>query len=279
MKLFVGLGNPGTKYARNRHNIGFMALDRIRERHNLSAWRKRFQGTTSDGEIDGQRVLLLKPETYMNESGRSVGAAARFLKIGLPDLIVFHDELDLQPGKLRIKSGGGNAGHNGLRSITSHLDNDYARVRIGIGHPGRKELVSGYVLHDFSRADGDWIDPLLDAIADAAGWLARGDSARFQTEIARHLGDDSPKPGKRAGDASKSPPTAQSRPPSGRQDPATRAGNRPPRPSQRDLARNAATSTPRQESGSQGSGRTALGDKLKQLLGRRTFNNKDRKGS
>ncbi|MBN9278906.1 MAG: aminoacyl-tRNA hydrolase, partial [Hyphomicrobium sp.] len=153
-------------------------------------WRRRFQGYAADGELDGTKVLLLKPETYMNESGRAVGEAARFLKLGTSDIVVFHDELDLLPGKLKVKTGGGNAGHNGLRSITAHLDNEYARVRIGIGHPGAKELVQAWVLHDFSRADQDWLEPMLDAIADAAPRLAANDAARFLTDVARALSND-----------------------------------------------------------------------------------------
>jgi len=185
MKLFVGLGNPGPKYARHRHNVGFMAVDRIAERHGFSPWRRRFQGETAEGTIGGERVLLLKPITYMNESGRAVGEAARFLKIDLADIVVFHDELDLAPGKVRVKTGGGNAGHNGLRSISAHVGNDFVRVRIGIGHPGSKEAVVPYVLHDFAKADQEWLDPLLDNIANAAGRLAAGDTARFLTDIAR----------------------------------------------------------------------------------------------
>lgn len=185
MKLFVGLGNPGAKYARHRHNVGFMAVERIAERHAFGPWRRRFQGLAADGELDGTKVLLLKPDTYMNESGRAVGEAARFLKLATGDIVVFHDELDLLPGKLKVKTGGGNAGHNGLRSITAHLDNEYERVRIGIGHPGAKELVQSWVLHDFARADVDWLEPLLDAMADAAPRLASGDAARFLTEVAR----------------------------------------------------------------------------------------------
>jgi PTH1 family peptidyl-tRNA hydrolase len=184
MKLFVGLGNVGDKYAGNRHNVGFMAVDRIAVKHGFSAWKRRFQGETAEGTIAGERVLLLKPSTYMNESGRSVGEAVRFLKIDLGDLIVFHDELDLEPGKLKVKTGGGNAGHNGLRSITAHLDNDYIRVRIGIGHPGAKDAVSHYVLHDFAKADQEWLELMLDAMADAAGRLAKNDSSRFMSEVA-----------------------------------------------------------------------------------------------
>src|SRR5262249_30802979 len=146
MKLFVGLGNPGDKYARHRHNVGFMAVDRIASRHRFPAWRKRFHGWLADGEIAGERVLLLKPDTYMNESGQSVGEAQRFHKIAEADVLAFHDELDLAPGKLRIKVGGGNAGHNGLRSLSAHVGNDYQRVRIGIGHPGNKDVVHHWVL-------------------------------------------------------------------------------------------------------------------------------------
>ena len=214
MKLVVGLGNPGAKYARHRHNVGFMAVERIAERHRFGPWRKRFQGYACDGELDGTKVLLLKPETYMNESGRAVGEAARFLKLATSDIVVIHDELDLLPGKLKVKSGGGNAGHNGLRSITAHLDNEYTRVRVGIGHPGVKELVQSWVLHDFSREDQAWLDPLLDAIADAAPRLVAGDSARFLTDVARTLddgaADDHPAPRKKAAgdapDAAREPP-------------------------------------------------------------------------
>ena len=184
MKLFVGLGNPGDTYARNRHNIGFMALDRIVARASFPAWRRRFQGLVSEGDLGGSRVMLLKPQTYMNDSGRAVGEAVRFHKMDVTDIVVFHDELDLAPGKIKVKSGGGNAGHNGLRSITDHCGNDYARVRLGIGHPGAKELVHGYVLHDFARADAQWLDTLLDAVTDAAPHLAGGDQARFLSEVA-----------------------------------------------------------------------------------------------
>jgi peptidyl-tRNA hydrolase, PTH1 family len=187
MKLFVGLGNPGSEYARHRHNVGFLALDRIAERHGFSPWKKRFHGLTCEGAIASKRVVLLKPQTYMNDSGRSVGEACRYLKIAEADLYVFHDELDLAPGKLKVKTGGGNAGHNGLRSISAHLSNEYVRVRIGIGHPGSKDLVTIHVLHDFAKADAAWLDPLLDAIADAAGRLAGGDEARFLTDVARTL--------------------------------------------------------------------------------------------
>ena len=207
MKLLVGLGNPGGKYARHRHNVGFMALERIAGRHTFSPWRKKFQGEAADGEIAGEKCLLLKPQTYMNDSGRSVGEALRFLKLEVADLIVFHDELDLAPGKLKVKAGGGNAGHNGLRSISAHQGNDYVRVRIGIGHPGHKDAVHGYVLHDFARSEDAWLEPLLDAMADAAGRLVTGDAARFMSDVALALKDEdaastaptpAPKPVKKA---------------------------------------------------------------------------------
>jgi PTH1 family peptidyl-tRNA hydrolase len=187
MKLIVGLGNPGKTYARHRHNVGFMALERIADRHDLGPWRKRYRGLVAEGLIGGRRVMLLMPQTYMNDSGQAVGEAQRYLKIPERDVYVLHDEIDLAPGKLKVKAGGGNAGHNGLRSITAHVGNDYARVRIGVGHPGSKDAVSGYVLHDFAKADQAWLEPMLDAIADAAGRLAAGDDARFLTDVARRL--------------------------------------------------------------------------------------------
>src|SRR5687767_3840507 len=161
MKLFVGLGNPGGEYAFHRHNVGFMAVDAIAASHSFPAWRKRFSGVAAEGKLGGETVLLLKPQTYMNESGRSVGEAIRFYKLDLADVIVFHDELDLAPGKIRVKRGGGVAGHNGLRSLTAHVGNDYWRVRIGIGHPGHRDLVTHHVLRDFAKADRDWLKPLL----------------------------------------------------------------------------------------------------------------------
>jgi PTH1 family peptidyl-tRNA hydrolase len=190
MKLFVGLGNPGDKYARNRHNVGFMAVERIAARHGFGPWRKKFSGLAADGEIDGEKVLLLEPQTYMNDSGQSVGEAMRFHKLAEDDIAVFHDEIDLAPGKLKVKVGGGNAGHNGLRSISAHIGNDYRRVRIGVGHPGVKELVHAWVLRDFAKADQEWLDALLDAIADAAGRLAAGDEARFLTDVSRKLREE-----------------------------------------------------------------------------------------
>ncbi len=185
MKLFVGLGNPGPKYSGNRHNIGFMAVERIAAQLRFTAWRRKFDGLVAEGDIGGERVLLLKPETYMNDSGRAVGEAARFHKIDLADIVLFHDELDLDPARVKVKVGGGNAGHKGLRSTSAHVGNEYVRVRIGIGHPGHKDAVTHYVLGDFAKAEAAWIEPLLDAIATSAGWLAKGDTARFQSDVAR----------------------------------------------------------------------------------------------
>jgi PTH1 family peptidyl-tRNA hydrolase len=183
MFLFVGLGNPGREYAGNRHNIGFMALDAIQRAFRAPPWRKKFQGEASEAEIDGERVILLKPMTYMNESGRAVGEAARFLKIPLSNVVVFHDELDLAPAKLRVKVGGGAAGHNGLRSISQLVGNDYKRVRMGIGHPGAKELVHSYVLNDFAKAEHGWVEAMCGLCARHAGWLTKPDDAGFQNKI------------------------------------------------------------------------------------------------
>lgn len=182
MLLLVGLGNPGPKYAKNRHNIGFMAVDRIAARHGFGPWRARFQADVAEGAIAGVKALLMKPRTYMNDSGRAVAEAARFYKTALADVIAFHDELDLAPGKLRVKVGGGNAGHNGLRSITAHMGNDYKRVRLGIGHPGRDAVLS-YVLNDFSKSEQPWVDALTDAVAEAADLLARGEDESFQNKV------------------------------------------------------------------------------------------------
>jgi PTH1 family peptidyl-tRNA hydrolase len=183
MLLLVGLGNPGARYAGNRHNIGFMTVDAIAKRHGIGPWRRRFQGVTAEGPIGGERLLLLLPGTFMNESGRAVAEAAHFYKLTPDAITVFHDELDLAPGKVRVKSGGGVAGHNGLRSITEHIGNDYRRVRIGIGHPGVKELVHGYVLSDFSKSDRDWVEALTSIIADNADLLAKGGDASFQNKV------------------------------------------------------------------------------------------------
>jgi peptidyl-tRNA hydrolase, PTH1 family len=183
MRLFVGLGNPGPRYAGNRHNIGFMALDAIARRHGAAPWRRRFQGEASEAVVGGARLLLLKPATYMNESGRAVADAQRFYKVALDDVVVFHDELDLPPAKLRVKRGGGNAGHNGLRSITASCGNEYWRARLGIGHPGDKALVHAYVLNDFAKSEAPWVEDLCDAVADHAGMLAEGEDTNFQNKV------------------------------------------------------------------------------------------------
>ena len=187
MILLAGLGNPGEKYARHRHKIGFMAVDAIAAAHGFAPWRVRFRGLASEGSIAGVKTLLLKPQTYMNESGRSVGEALRFYKLPLDALVVLYDELDLAPGKLRVKQGGGAAGHNGIRSITAHAGEAFWRVRLGIGHPGDKARVTGHVLGDFAKVDADWLEPMLDAIAAEAGWLAKADMARFATAVAQRL--------------------------------------------------------------------------------------------
>ena len=181
--LIAGLGNPGEKYAGHRHNVGFMAVEAIAGKHRFAAWRQRFHGYISEGTLAGRKTLLLKPMTYMNESGRSVGEAVRYLKLPLDSVVVIHDELDLAPGKLRAKQGGGDAGHNGLRSITAAISPDYRRVRIGIGHPG-KPAVLAYALHDFSKADREWLNPLLEAVAEAAPCLAADDDAGFMNKVA-----------------------------------------------------------------------------------------------
>lgn len=184
MRLLVGLGNPGSKYQHHRHNIGFMALDEIAQRHNFPNFRNRFNGLWSEGTLGFTKCALLKPQTYMNESGQAVGEAIRYLKIALDDVVVFHDELDLAPGKLRCKQGGGHAGHNGLRSIDAHCGAGYYRVRLGIGHPGVKELVHSHVLSDFSGEEKLWLKPLLQAIAEAANLLAESPLDKFQTKTA-----------------------------------------------------------------------------------------------
>jgi PTH1 family peptidyl-tRNA hydrolase len=183
MLLIAGLGNPGRRYAGHRHNIGFMAADAIHRRHHFSPWRARFEGEISEGSPGGDKALLLKPATYMNESGRSVGQAIRFYKLRAADVVVIYDELDLPPGKLRMKAGGSTAGHKGLKSIEAHIGKDFRRMRLGIGHPGAKELVNGYVLHDFAKADEEWRRPLLDAIAENVGLLEKGEDATFMNRI------------------------------------------------------------------------------------------------
>ena len=183
MRLFVGLGNPGTKHAHNRHNIGFMVVDQIARRHGFAPWRRRFQGETSEGTLDGERVVLLRPTTFMNESGRAVQDAANFFKLGESEITVFQDELELPPGKVRVKVGGGIAGHNGLRSISAHVGNEYRRVRLGIGHPGVKELVHSHVLSDFAKSDRPWVEALCEAVADNAGLLVARRDSTFQNKV------------------------------------------------------------------------------------------------
>ena len=184
MKLWVGLGNPGPQYAFHRHNVGFMVLDTIAEVHRFGPVQKKFQGWLQEGRIGTEKVLLLKPATFMTERGRAVGEAMRFYKLGLDALTVFHDELDLAPFKVKVKQGGGTAGHNGLRSIDQHLGADFQRVRLGIGHPGHKDRVTGYVLGNFAKAEQDDLVDMLGAIASEADWLARGDSVRFMNDVA-----------------------------------------------------------------------------------------------
>jgi PTH1 family peptidyl-tRNA hydrolase len=183
MQILVGLGNPGSRYAGNRHNIGFMVLDAIAREHRAAPWRRRFQSEASEAVIGGERVLLLKPQTFMNDSGRAVGEAARFFKTELDAITVFHDELDLNEGKLRVKSGGGDAGHNGLRSITAHLGSGYRRVRLGIGHPGDKNLVHPYVLSDFFKEEWPWVKDLTEACAQFVPLLLQGEDASFSNKV------------------------------------------------------------------------------------------------
>ena len=187
MKLFAGLGNPGAKYASNRHNIGFMAVRAIADAHGFAPWRSKFQGQISEGRLGAEKVILLMPQTFMNLSGQSVSEAMRFHKLKPEDLVVFHDELDLAPGKLRCKQGGGHAGHNGLRSIHGHIGPEYARVRLGIGHPGHRDRVAPYVLSDFAKADQGWLDDLMRGIADGAEALAGGDLGRFSNAVALRM--------------------------------------------------------------------------------------------
>jgi PTH1 family peptidyl-tRNA hydrolase len=206
MLVIAGLGNPGTKYANNRHNVGFMAADAIARRHSFSPWSKKFQAEIASGTLAGEKVLLVKPLTFMNLSGQSVGEALRFHKLSPSDLVVLYDELDLAPGKVRIKTGGGAGGHNGIRSLDAHVGKDYRRVRIGIGHPGVKEMVHNHVLGDFAKADREWLDPLLEAIADNAEMLARGDDNGFMNKLSLAV----PGGGKRGGEEEKPAPRGQS---------------------------------------------------------------------
>ena len=184
MQILVGLGNPGTKYEKNRHNIGFMAVNEIANAHGFAPWRSKFQGQMTEGRLGSQKVILLKPETFMNLSGQSVGDAMRFYKLSATDVVVFHDELDLAPGKCRVKTGGGHAGHNGLRSIHQHIGEAYHRVRLGIGHPGHKDRVAGYVLSDFAKSEQGWLDDVIRGIGTGAPKLAEGDWGGFMNAVA-----------------------------------------------------------------------------------------------
>ncbi|MCO6185461.1 aminoacyl-tRNA hydrolase [Rhizobium sp. L1K21] len=197
MKIIAGLGNPGAKYAGNRHNIGFMAVDAIHRKGPFGSWSRKFKAEIAEGEVDGEKVLLMKPDTFMNLSGEAVGEAMRFYKLSPADIIAIHDELDLPPGKVRIKTGGGHGGHNGLKSLDAHCGKDYKRLRLGIGHPGAKELVHNHVLGDFSKADQAWLDPLLDDIALNVGLLLEGDGSKFMNKLAGpadHKKKPEPKP-------------------------------------------------------------------------------------
>ncbi|WP_298973659.1 aminoacyl-tRNA hydrolase [uncultured Roseobacter sp.] len=201
MKLIVGLGNPGAKYARHRHNIGFMALDRMADDHGFGPWKGKHQGSITEGRFGSDRAVLLKPETFMNNSGQSVQAAMRFYKLDPEDVVVLHDEIDLAPGKVKHKVGGGHAGHNGLRSVHAHIGPDYARVRLGVGHPGHKDRVPAYVLHDFAKTDETWLEDVLRGVSDGAPFLAAGDPPKFMNAVALRVspprsgtGQKAPKP-------------------------------------------------------------------------------------
>jgi peptidyl-tRNA hydrolase, PTH1 family len=194
MLLIAGLGNPGAEYAGHRHNVGFMTVDAIHRRHGFGPWRRRFHGEVSEGTLSGEKALLLKPLTYMNESGRAVGEAMRFYKLAPADVLVIHDEVDLPPGKVRMKAGGGTAGHNGLRSIGAAIGSEFRRLRIGVGHPGVKEMVPHHVLRDFAKADRAWLVPLIDAIADNAPLLAEGKDNTFANRLHELLGGEEKKP-------------------------------------------------------------------------------------
>jgi PTH1 family peptidyl-tRNA hydrolase len=184
MHLIIGLGNPGAEYAAHRHNIGFLAVDEIARQHSFPPFRQKFSALVSEGVIDGEKIMLIKPQTFMNRSGDSVAQAAQFYKLAPTDISVIHDELDLTPGKVRVKTGGGNGGHNGLRSIESHLGKDFIRIRLGIGHPGHKDRVHSHVLSNFHKAENEWLEPLLDALAKNAALIAKGDAAGLMNKLA-----------------------------------------------------------------------------------------------
>jgi peptidyl-tRNA hydrolase, PTH1 family len=212
MLVFAGLGNPGDRYANNRHNVGFMAADAIHRRHSFSPWSKKFRALIAEGRLGDDRVLLVKPQTFMNESGQAVGEALRFYKLEPDDLTVFYDEIDLAPGKVRIKKGGGAGGHNGIRSLDGHIGQDYRRVRIGVGHPGIKEMVMPHVLGDFAKSDHEWLDPLMEALADNADMLVKGDDNGFMNKLSLAVpGAAKARPGKgdEAGVADEPKPAAK----------------------------------------------------------------------
>ncbi|NEX46997.1 aminoacyl-tRNA hydrolase [Pseudotabrizicola algicola] len=223
MKLFVGLGNPGAKYAGNRHNIGFMAMDRIAADHGFGPWKSAFKGEVAEGRLGSEKVLLVKPGTFMNLSGQSVQAAMAFYKLTLAEITVFHDELDLAPGKCRIKEGGGHAGHNGLRSISGMVGEGYRRVRLGIGHPGHKDAVAAYVLHDFAKSDQDWLDDLLRGLSDGAPHLAAGDGQKFMNAVALRVA-----PPRSSEKARPAPPAAQPAAPAARTETEPQEDSRSP---------------------------------------------------
>ena len=209
MLLLAGLGNPGPSYANNRHNIGFMAVDEIVRRHSFSPWRSRFQADCAEGFLTGEKVLVVKPQTYMNDSGRAVGEALRFYKLAPEEVFVLYDEIDLAPSKVRVKQGGGTGGHNGIRSLEAHIGKDFWRVRLGVGHPGHKDLVHGHVLSDFAKADKVWLDKLLDAVASEIPLLIAGEAPRFMSRVAEIVNPPRPKPPKKpAGDDGDAPPTS-----------------------------------------------------------------------
>ena len=211
MLLIAGLGNPGPQYAGQRHNVGFMAADAIHRRHSFAPWSKKFSAFAAEGRIGGEKVLLIKPQTFMNLSGQAVGEAMRFYKLEPKDLIVLYDELDLAPAKVRVKRGGGSGGHNGIKSIDAHCGNDYKRVRIGIGHPGDKARVTNHVLGDFAKADQDWLEPMLEAIADNIEMLCKGDDSGFMNRVSLKVQgkDDGRKPAE-PGPAQPAKPKGQS---------------------------------------------------------------------